>query len=169
MSAIRFRKTAKGNLPHLSYILRKPEPLGNEFKTVSCSVTGALLFIEVQRGKEEMKDSRYQKELEATAACTKQMMEATKGIGQKSKKEGTKDCFLFDNWFASKKAAEAKMELGAELIGMVKTNNNQLSTQFHFSFCRLLGGEPIIKQETILRPFFFILLTYPPLLPPSSA
>ena len=66
MSAIRFRTTAKGNLPHLSYIFRKPEPLGNEFKTVACSVTEALLFIEVQRGKEGMKDSCYQKELGST-------------------------------------------------------------------------------------------------------
>ena len=45
MSAIRFRTTAKGNLPHLSYTFRKPEPLGTEFKTVACSVTGALLSI----------------------------------------------------------------------------------------------------------------------------
>ena len=45
MSAIRFRTTAKGNLPHLSYILRKPEPLGTEFNTVDCSVTGALISI----------------------------------------------------------------------------------------------------------------------------
>ena len=82
MSAIRFRTTAKGNLPHLSYIFWKPEPLGTEFNTIACSVTGTLLFTEVQRGKEVMKDSRYQKELGATAACTKQMMEETKEIGQ---------------------------------------------------------------------------------------
>ena len=69
-----------------------------------------------------MKNSRYQQELGATAACTKRMMEETKGIGQKSKKRGPKDCFLFDSRFASKKAAEAAMELGVELIGMVKTN-----------------------------------------------
>ena len=35
MSAIRFRTTAKGNLTHLSYIFRKPETLGTEFKTVA--------------------------------------------------------------------------------------------------------------------------------------
>ena len=75
MSAIRFQTTAKGDLPHLSYIFRKPEPLGTEFKTVACSVTGALIFIEVQREKEGMKNSRYQKELGATAAYTKRMME----------------------------------------------------------------------------------------------
>ena len=55
MSAIRFRTTAKGNLPLLSYIFHKPEPLGTEFKVVACSITGFLLFIEVQRGKEGMK------------------------------------------------------------------------------------------------------------------
>ena len=69
-----------------------------------------------------MKDSRYQQELGATAACTKRMIEATKGIGRKSIKGGTKDCFLFDGWFASKRAEEAAMEMGAELIGMAKTN-----------------------------------------------
>ena len=33
-----------------------------------------------------------------------------------------KNCFIFDSWFASKKAAEDAMEIGVELIGMVKTN-----------------------------------------------
>ena len=69
-----------------------------------------------------MKHSKYQHELGATAACNKIITEATKGIGQKSIKGGKKDFFLFDSCFASKKAAEAAMEMGAELIGMVKTN-----------------------------------------------
>ena len=51
MIAIRLRKKVKGNLLHLSYIFQKPDPLGTELNTVACSVTGALLFIEVQRGK----------------------------------------------------------------------------------------------------------------------
>ena len=50
------------------------------------------------------------------------MTEATKGIGQKSITKGTNDCLLFDSWFSSKKAAEAVMEVGAKLIGMVKIN-----------------------------------------------
>ena len=45
MSAIWFRTTAKGNLTHVLYILRKPDPLGTEFKTVALSITGALIFI----------------------------------------------------------------------------------------------------------------------------
>ena len=69
-----------------------------------------------------MKHSNCHQELGSTAARTKRVMEATKGIGQKSIEGGTKDCLLFDSWFASNKAAEAAMEIGAELIGMVKTN-----------------------------------------------
>ena len=50
------------------------------------------------------------------------MTEATKGIGQKSIKGVTKDFLLFDSWFASKKAAEAAIEVGAKLIGTEKKN-----------------------------------------------
>ena len=94
MSTINFPMKAKWNLPHLSYIFRKPEPLGTEFKTVACYVTGALLFIEVQRGKDGMKHRKYHKELGETVLCTKIIMETTKGIGQKSIKGGTRDCLL---------------------------------------------------------------------------
>ena len=47
MSAISLLMTEKGDLPRSSYIFCKPEPLGTEFKTVACSVTGSLLFIEL--------------------------------------------------------------------------------------------------------------------------
>ena len=46
MSKIRFRTKEKVNLPHLLNIFFKSDPLGTEFKTVACSVTGSLLFIE---------------------------------------------------------------------------------------------------------------------------
>ena len=81
MNEIRFQTTKKGNLLHLSYIFGKPEPMGAEFKTVACYVTGGLVFIEIQIGKEVMNHSKYQKDLGATAACTKIIMEATKEIG----------------------------------------------------------------------------------------
>ena len=50
-SVISFWTTAKGNLPHLSYIICKPEPMGMEFKNVDCLVTESLIFIEIQIGK----------------------------------------------------------------------------------------------------------------------
>ena len=55
MNAIRFCTTSKGDLPHLSYIFRKPEPLGVEFKTVSCSVTVAPILLDIHREEKGMK------------------------------------------------------------------------------------------------------------------
>ena len=73
-----------------------------------------------------MKHIKYQQELGATATCTNIITEATKGIGQKYQKGAMKYCFIFDSWFSSKKVAEAAIEVGSELVGMVKTNNKVL-------------------------------------------
>ena len=51
MGAIRFWTTSKGGLSHFSYIFRKPEPLVKYFNNVACSITRALIFVEIQRGK----------------------------------------------------------------------------------------------------------------------
>jgi hypothetical protein len=42
MSAYRPRTSKTGGWPNISFILRKPEPLGTEFKVIACSVTGML-------------------------------------------------------------------------------------------------------------------------------
>ena len=55
-------------------------------------------------------------------ACTKRMMEATKGIGQRDITGATNNCFLFGSWFSSNNSAEAVMGVGAYMVGMVETN-----------------------------------------------
>ena len=50
MAAWRPRTSKNGGFPNISYIIRKPEPLGTEFKTVCCPVTGVMIQIEIQRG-----------------------------------------------------------------------------------------------------------------------
>jgi hypothetical protein len=40
MSAWCPRKDKTGGSPNISFILRKPEPLGTEFKSMTCSVRG---------------------------------------------------------------------------------------------------------------------------------
>ncbi len=42
MSAWHPRKSKTGGLPNISFILRKPEPLGTEFKSMGCSETGKI-------------------------------------------------------------------------------------------------------------------------------
>ena len=77
-----------------------------------------------------MNHSKYQQGLGATVVCTKRTTEAKKGIDQKYRKGAAEDCFLFECWFSSKKAAEAVIEVGTEFIGMLKKNIK--------GFCRLL-------------------------------
>ena len=53
-------------------------------------------------------------------------MEPTKGLGYRDIKGVTKDCFIFDIWFASKRWDEYVMDVGAEIIGMFKINRKLL-------------------------------------------
>ena len=105
-----------------------------------------------------MKQNKYQQEIGSTAACTKRMMEATLGIVKKSIKGGTKDCFLFDSWLAYKKAEEYAMEIGAELIGMVKTNTKgfcketieKLTKDWPGGSYLVLRSKPMVPRERAL-------------------
>ena len=70
----------KGNLPHLSYIFRRIDPLGEEFRTISCYFTGCFLIIEVPRLKEGIKNSKYHTKPGSTTACTRIIMGVTKRV-----------------------------------------------------------------------------------------
>ena len=51
--------THKGDLPHYSYIFRKPEPLGTWINNVVCSRLGNMLHQDIKKGKEAMKASIF--------------------------------------------------------------------------------------------------------------
>ena len=55
MSAIRFRTTSNDGIPQYSYISRKPEALGVELNNAARSRLGDVLYLEIQKGEEEMK------------------------------------------------------------------------------------------------------------------
>ena len=60
MSAFKPRTTKTGNLPNISYIKRKPQPLGTELKTVaSKGSNGPMIWAEVQEGKIGMQNKKY--------------------------------------------------------------------------------------------------------------
>jgi hypothetical protein len=51
MSPFKPRQSKKANLPHLSFVKRKPKPHGTEFKCIACGESGIMLKLEIQRGK----------------------------------------------------------------------------------------------------------------------
>ena len=48
---------------------RKPEPLGSEFKNIVDGLSGEMVWLELQEGKNRMATKEYQQELDTTAAC----------------------------------------------------------------------------------------------------
>ena len=69
MSAFRPRTTARGGLPNISFVKRKPKPMGTEFKCAADGRHGLMLFLEIQEGKQGMRNARFRNEMGAGAAC----------------------------------------------------------------------------------------------------
>ena len=63
MSAWVPKTTPCGGLPNITYVARKPEPLGTEFKVIADATTGCFISVEVQRGKKAMSTAKYVKEV----------------------------------------------------------------------------------------------------------
>ena len=85
MSAWRPQTTPTGGLPNVSFIPRKPEPLGTEFKTVCCGITGVMLFVEVQKGKCAMKEADLASEFGVNAAIS---LRVAHGAARRTRVEG---------------------------------------------------------------------------------
>ena len=130
MSAFKPQTTAMGNLPHLCFILCKPEPLGSEFKVTGDSKkkgTGCFLGLEVQEGKDAMRAKKHVSNVGVTAACTLRMAEQTQHNGQNERPNvhhaTPGGLWKGDSWFGSVKAAEAMAKDGKGLVAQIKTNH----------------------------------------------
>ena len=123
MIAILFRNTPKGDLPHYTYIFTKPEPLGSEIKNVDCYMLGTMLYLEIQKGQEAMKASKFQQDIGATTSCIKGPMMDTQWCGQLTSNE----TYFVDSCFSGVKTVDEVMAEGVEFCGPVKT--------IHKGFC----------------------------------
>ncbi|CAB9527834.1 unknown protein [Seminavis robusta] len=127
MSAYKPQTTKTGNIPHLSYIDRKPEPLGTELKTVACSKTGVIIYAEIQEGAIAMNKKRHAK-LGGTISCSIRLAEDSLYCGsklpsrQEAKARQAPECFKGDSWFTSVPVAEWMSEHGHAYSGAMKTN-----------------------------------------------
>ena len=128
-----------GNLPNVSFISRKPQPLGTKFKVVCDSRTGIMIYVEIQRGKDGMSDAKYNKTMMKTAACTARLIEGTRTEEEaleptrneiSNEVEGTKDTYYADAWFGSVDAVLAAMERQTHLVAVIKTNSNRFPKKF---------------------------------------
>jgi hypothetical protein len=68
-------KQGNGGIPHLSYIERKPIPLGTELKVVCEGTMGLCGYLEIQKGKVAMARVKHTSKYKATSACTVRLMD----------------------------------------------------------------------------------------------
>ena len=155
MSAWRPRTTALGGLPNISFISRKPEPLGTEFKVTACPITGCLSSLEIQRGKDGTNDLEYNNETGKTAGVMLRLLKLTSRV-QTSSVQGVKG----DAWFGSVRNALALKSKGYECILQIKQNHWLFPKQFVESALKDAPGGVQIVLKTRYRNQTLIALGY---------
>jgi hypothetical protein len=102
------------DLPHLSFVQRKPEQLGVEVKTHACFKSMILIQMEFAEGKEVMCTKEYERDYGHTTTTTLHLSKLW---------ANTNRVIADDSWFAFFKCTVALMkELGLYFLGVVKTN-----------------------------------------------
>ena len=126
------RTTKSGGLPNLSYIKRKPEPLGTEFKVATDGLSGMMAWLEIQEGKERMAKKDFFIELGATAGCVMRgVKNGEKYESESDNNESTKkDLWLGDSWFGSVKACASVGRAGHHCCFVVKTGHGRSPKKF---------------------------------------
>jgi hypothetical protein len=160
MSAFRPRTTKTGNLPHLSYVMRKPEPLGTEMKNGTCSKTNIMMFLHLCRGKldnseeNEFSDITSKKIAQVSLKIMKATMPDRNFINSQQSRtnlDASPHIVLGDAWFSSVDLAyHAKKNLGLEYIGIIKTNSSHFPKAFlEQTMNTWPGGSHLVLKTTI--------------------
>ena len=91
---------------------------------MACSRLGTMLHLDIQKGKEAIKTSTFQKYVGGTVARMKIRMMDTKGCGQLT----SNDTYVSFIWSSGEKMNKEDMDEGVDYCGLVK--------MIHKDFCR---------------------------------
>ncbi len=149
-------KKGNGGIPHLSFVERKPIPLGTEAKVVCEGSMGMCVFVELPKGKINMARQKWCREYKATSACTVRLLDKM-GMKEVEDMDNTlrwlanrekKRCVYADSWFASVKTALAlKNELGLHFTGPIKTAHKYYPlAEMRWTLSRMTRGQHIILK-----------------------
>ena len=86
---------------------------------MACYRLVVLLHLDIQKFKEAMETSVFQKNLGGTAACMKRLMMDKKGCVQLA----SNDTYLADIWFSGVETSEEAMAVGIYFCGPVKMSH----------------------------------------------
>jgi hypothetical protein len=107
--------------PHLSFVPRKPEPLGIEIKNLCDATSGPMLFLEIQDDKDVMARKRHRDGFPAAIATTLRLLECLSESRVPPNERIERLCAM-DSWFASVACSKALWNLlKTRSIGDIKT------------------------------------------------
>ena len=87
---------------------------------MNCYRLGTMSHLDTQKGKESKETSKFQQDIEGTAACMKRLIISTKGCNQLT----SNDTYFADSWFSGLKTVDEVMAEGVYYCGPVKTIHN---------------------------------------------
>lgn len=99
---------------HLTYIPRKPNPLGFKLKTMNDSETGILLHAKIVEGATVDRQKELVAELKPTTACTLRLTKFVWGSGM---------VVIADAWFASVRIVEELRDVGLYAIMSIENGS----------------------------------------------
>ena len=102
--------------PYRIFLRRKPEPLGLEIKNIGDAQCGAILHMELTKGKADLIKPKYYQKNVVGACCATTLRLSEPWFG-------TKRVVMGDSWFASVLTAEKMYEKGLFFVGDVKTGS----------------------------------------------
>ena len=138
MSAFRPQVHKTGNVPHLSFVKRKPEPLGTELKIVMC--TCLMIFIGMFLCRKKGDDGGSNEYEEVTTMKTARvsltlmgqaMIDRSAETGNDVNRSASPEVFLGDAWFSSVELVVLTKKIhNSNYIGVVKTNSSKYPKNF---------------------------------------
>lgn len=130
----------KNGMPAVIKIKRKPKGVGCECKTISDVVSGIMIGLEVNEGKEAMQQKEWQHQLGAGTATTLRLTRPWHGSGR---------IVVGDSWFGSVKTAFELHQRGLFFMGMVKTATKKYPIKEARTRCPQGKGEFVSATTTI--------------------
>ena len=104
------------NIPHASFVERKPEPLGCELEDAADAQCGCIFSLEINEGKEEMAKKKYYAEHGPTAACSLRLSAPL---------HHSRRAWGGDSWFTGVHEVEVGLMYGLYPYGDVKTHTSR--------------------------------------------
>ena len=105
---------------HLTYLSRKPKPLGWMLKTSCCAITGVYINAELTMKRQRMDLLPYVSELSATCACTPRLVEPW---------FHSRRIVVGDSWFGSVRTCLELMRKGLFSVFAIKTGHKNFPKQ----------------------------------------